>query len=109
MNGPSELSATPCSAAAWQPIETAPKDGTPVLLVWHWDSGLYTGIAVIMASWTCRKHAMLSSPHQCQNEPDCDMGWSCYKGEFSHWMPLPEPPNDGAKTRPQPTPDNLNR
>ena len=28
------------------------------------------------------------------------MGWDCYKGEFSHWMPLPEPPNDGAEARP---------
>lgn len=86
-------------SAAWQPIDTAPKDGTAVLLVWHWDSGLHTGTSVIMASWMCRKHAMLSSPHRCPDEPDCKMGWGNYAGNFSHWMPLPEPPN-GPDQRP---------
>jgi hypothetical protein len=77
----------------WQPIETAPKDGTPVLLVWRWDSSLHTGATVIMASWMCRKHAMLSSLHRCPDEKDCDMGWGNYAGEFSRWMPLPELPD----------------
>lgn len=86
-------SVQPVGSAAWQPIETAPKDGTPVLLVWRWDSGLHTGTTIIMASWMCLKHAMLSSWHHCPNEPDCKMGWGNYVGKFSHWMLLPVPPN----------------
>lgn len=66
----------------WQPIETAPKDGTTILL-WsprmQWEK--QKNIA-IMAYWS-------------------DCGW--YDGHgggwggraFSHWMPLPEPPQEG--------------
>ena len=56
----------------WQPIETAPKDGTPVLV--H-DEG-----AIEIATWDsdsdawrdCSGHKMWPSPQ--------------------HWMPLPDPP-----------------
>lgn len=78
----------------WQPIETAPKDGTPVLLVWHWDSGVHTGVNVIMAHWTCRTHCHMSSYHNCPHEADCNAGWSAYAGEMTHWMPLPELPKE---------------
>ena len=76
----------------WRPIETAPKDGTSILL--HFDS-----------------------PHRPQNwEKECsavntavgqwwegDDAWICYMDmvrdpechfEPTHWMPLPEPPED---------------
>lgn len=60
----------------WQPIETAPKDGTPVLLyatprmeVGYWN------VAVTDVGIT---------------------GWypSMYWRRPTHWMPLPEPPED---------------
>ncbi len=81
-------------SSQWQPIETAPKDGTSILLVWCWDSGLHTGRTVVEASWMCRKHCYLSSPHPCPKNPgpDCDMQWGNYAGTFTHWQPLPELP-----------------
>lgn len=76
----------------WQPIETAPKDGTEVLLVWHWNSGIHKGVTVITARWYCRTHVHKSSAHDCPNVPECKMGWDAYAGWMSHWMPLPTPP-----------------
>lgn len=78
----------------WQPIKTAPKNGTPVLLVWHWDSGIHQGISVVLASWYCRTHAHLSRHRDCPNEPDCEEGWGAYAGRMSHWMPLPDLPEN---------------
>lgn len=81
-----------CDVAPWQPIETAPKDGTPVLLVWHWDSGIHKGVTVVLADWGCVAHSHLSRVRDCPNEPDCKMTWGVYSGEFTHWMPLPDLP-----------------
>lgn len=88
----SALSTAERRAAAWRPIETAPRDGTPVLLVWHWDSGIHTGVNVVEAAWTCRSHNHSARRHDCPNEADCDMGWDHYGGTMTHWMPLPDPP-----------------
>ena len=58
----------------WQPIETAPKDGTEMLAFWN-RSNVY-GIASFD-----------------------DGRWADETGEVSaptHWMPLPEPPAEGA-------------
>jgi hypothetical protein len=83
-------------AEAWQPIESAPKDGTTVLLVWHWNSGALNGTNVIMAHWGCRVHEHLSRHCDCPNEPDCRMSWGTYSSDygnsFSHWMPMPDLP-----------------
>lgn len=79
--------------ANWQPVETAPRDGTNVLLVWEWDSGLRTGVAVVLAHWHCNKHAHLSRHKDCPNESDCIMRWGAYGGQMTHWMPLPDPPS----------------
>mgnify|MGYP003442310506 CR=1 FL=1 len=71
----------------WQPIETAPKDGTEVILftshngceivesfdavqIGYWDEGNSTAcIFFRLPSWRCKKI-----------------------GEPTHWMPLPTPP-----------------
>lgn len=60
----------------WQPIETAPKDGTKVLL---WDDGVTIG------EWSENVH------------PWNDGNWWVEGGQVTtqtatHWMPLPEPP-----------------
>ena len=64
----------------WQPISTAPKDMTDILL---WD-----GISVSVGSWcTGNIHGgFWVSP---------DFGdWNAPGWEPTHWMPLPEPPVD---------------
>jgi hypothetical protein len=60
----------------WQPIETAPKDGTRVLL--HSPSThTYTGI---VASW-------------CLIEERWEEWGDYYPCSPTHWMPIPEPPD----------------
>lgn len=67
---------------SWQPIETAPKDGTVVLC---WDEFKECDLMWygIIQQW---------------NEPKDILGWmyvatntECYP---THWMPLPKPPTD---------------
>ena len=59
----------------WQPIETAPKDGTAILI--H-ESGI-----VDVASWHTLKKCF------CRYD-DKERGVTQYEPSF--WMPLPEPP-----------------
>ena len=61
----------------WQPIETAPRDGTPVDL-FHKD-----GFRLTDEWWVY--------------EEDGEGFWSgslCPDSEFTHWMPLPNPPTE---------------
>lgn len=64
--------------AGWRPIETAPKNGTPVLLGWLSSRFVTSGL------WVTRS--------------DDDPRWLTVHGPYSgsaaptHWMPLPEPP-----------------
>ncbi len=68
----------------WQPIETAPRDGTNIL-VW-WPSEMHCPVTAHYSTgkWT--------------NEPGFAWkftGWGQEKKtEPTHWMPLPEPPKD---------------
>jgi hypothetical protein len=78
----------------WQPIETAPKDGTAIL-VWNGlNSGFYTreqdmGVAL----W--RKQAFPGNDRMRWCAKDCCDGVTTY--EPTHWMPLPDPPQEGGK------------
>lgn len=78
--------------ADWQPIETAPKDGEPILAtnagyaytlqrcgVYYWEGGTQetpSGVWVVEPGWM----------HQSddEDEPRADY--------LTHWMPLPAPP-----------------
>ena len=66
--------------SVWQPIETAPKDGTPILIYEppYFDA---TPHATYVCSWDTYKEAWVEHSGECyaQYEP-------------THWMPLPEPP-----------------
>jgi hypothetical protein len=59
----------------WQPIETAPKDGTSVL--------------------TCRGGGLMAVADYIRH-PMGGTEWCCVDGGFllnvTHWMPLPAPP-----------------
>lgn len=76
----------------WQPIETAPKDGTEIG-VWlvftptqeDWRTGLGGFERFDVASWD----AGCSNPGW-----EREQGWQTHwVGEPTHWMPLPEPPS----------------
>lgn len=70
MQTSASLSAPPELLNQWQPIASAPRDGTPVDL-WHRD-----GFRITEQWWT---------------DDGC---WSCVMDDddFTHWMPLPAPP-----------------
>lgn len=58
--------------SAWQPIETAPRDGRRFI------------------AWDARNHYCLFTMHWDDDEFLTDNErWS---GRVTHWMPLPEPP-----------------
>ena len=70
----------------WQPIETAPKDGTGVLLYRNmpFSSGeVYEVVSVYWAEW-------LENWRACGTEEVVDQ----YGEPFTHWMPLPAPPEE---------------
>lgn len=66
----------------WQPIETAPKDGTHVDLWVKWwrpDTDTFTGARCPDCMWFVTSKQW-SSEH------------SMRVGKFTHWMPIPDPP-----------------
>jgi len=64
----------------WQPIETAPKDGTEVWVYVAEHDGL--------RAFQCA----------CAWHPDA--GWcACVLRDITHWMPLPAPPNVNKNTK----------
>ena len=65
-------------AARWQPIETAPKDGTRVLLYWH---------GIVKLGWF--GPASRIDRGACWRTNTTEGGPSATP---SHWMPLPHPP-----------------
>lgn len=82
----------------WKPIETAPRDGTEVLL-WRADAGVFLG------RWTCPNDFLtdaeierLDLSEECAEDPgwffaDFVSGDRC-DGDLAPtlWMPLPPPP-----------------
>jgi hypothetical protein len=73
----------------WQPIETAPKDGTPILL-----KGVST-IPAIGRFFGRRKH-----PSGERYYMDIPEGWfhvwhgNRLEYELKYWQPLPDPPEE---------------
>lgn len=85
--------ARPVAPAGWLPIETAPKNGTPVLLT--------NGKTVAHGEWLhqeayIRERRDLDGRYIDQDEFDGFDGWVDWTGgmlpEPTHWMPLPPPP-----------------
>lgn len=83
--------------SVWQPIESAPKDGTRILVLWP---GNYVGIA-----WWKTNPRLIREPHAvvrngwqasyfaCSEELD-DYEISMSENQPTHWMPLPSPPKE---------------
>lgn len=65
--------------AEWQPIETAPKDGTSIL-VWPY--------------WSDEKPAQVQwrDMKRTPGRWEISTSYFCYGANPTHWMPLPEPP-----------------
>jgi hypothetical protein len=78
----------------WQPIETAPKDGSVILL---WRYYPIAGKWVDGAEYECEFVALGSA--YCQFEKNGAYGEDA---AVSHWMPLPPPPEAASQ------PDSVN-
>ncbi len=71
----------------WQPIETAPKDGTRILIfddhgvqfIAKWSDEAEHGYDMRAPGWQI---------HYCHE----DLWYSAATNTASHWMPLPDPP-----------------
>ena len=72
----------------WQPIETAPKDGTSILV----SNGRWRDIAywAAFARFNNITDSMDVGPAWCGR--DCDDPYYSYALDPTHWMPLPPPP-----------------
>lgn len=76
------------AAQQWQPIETAPKDGTRILLCKQAGYGIaWAGLGY----WFNREPC----PHDPPCKPGAHLGWTDGLDTYStptHWMPLPDIP-----------------
>lgn len=82
----------------WQPIDSAPKDGTSVLI--YWPNYNYDGFdqrpQSVMAIGRWKENDRLeNSPGYFSDTTEWD-DYGLAQPEYapSHWMPLPEPPRD---------------
>lgn len=73
----------------WQPIETAPKDGTYVLVY----PGAYTKIPMSIARWDDDRYA--SRPRPYWRRLECKDITTSRINHPTHWAPMPEPPQEG--------------
>jgi hypothetical protein len=90
----------------WQPIETAPRDGTPILGACHqvveklcWSPGGATDYTQIGDKWVRYVQAAGWAIHMnggVAEDPPREPGGATFYIEPvsppTHWMPLPEPP-----------------
>ncbi len=84
------LSAQVQDVAGWQPIETAPKDGTPVILwtVWVGDEISPDPFSEVQIGYWDHGNDLPES-HDFSRRPE----WVVQRiGEPTHWMPLPAAP-----------------
>jgi len=61
--------------SGWQPITTAPKDGTVILI---FQANSMTGGKVKLVCW---------------RDDTVPKGWNATEDSPTHWMPLPNPPD----------------
>ena len=75
----------------WQPIETAPRDGTEILMT--------NGVDVSSGQWFS-EYGGTYDQEGAPNGDERDAGWMDWIGGMqpdpTHWMPLPPPPTEAA-------------
>ena len=83
----------------WQPIETAPKDGTLVIAAWDAETDPSPEVERI---WIVTAAYWMEGFDGSVEEPAYPHAWmqadECIPVEPTHWMPLPEPPTDSSTT-----------
>ena len=99
-----EEAAAALEAARWQPIETAPRDGTEVLVLLN-----VASVDVAHIAWFNSEEEWERSGQYCASPGETKeeyIGWWSYTrgsvtqeklGEYrtpTHWMPLPAPPKE---------------
>ena len=77
-------------AEAWLPIESAPRDGSRVLLYCAWNG-------VVRGKWESDKYGKPPRPYWTN---DCEYTFgklATRKDQPTHWQPLPPPPALGSE------------
>lgn len=87
----SVLAANPAPAPGWQPIETAPKDGSTIMLWEMYESEPFFGYW-----WEGRSRWRASTTHYDTDGNACVID-RIYSEGVTHWMPLPEAPGQGKE------------
>tara|TARA_R110000868_G_scaffold99334_1_gene273432 strand:+ start:1300 stop:1947 length:648 start_codon:yes stop_codon:yes gene_type:complete len=80
----------------WQPIETAPKDGTWILVGGGETDDEEEARGIAVASWTRELNGSVGDRYARWQFAVYDGG---HYGNYinpTHWMPLPQPPQEGA-------------
>jgi hypothetical protein len=75
----------------WQPIETAPKDGTRVILGFFRPNVFETLDQKPQAGIVLGRYVRGDVPPLCASAWQTESGQG-FQWEPTHWMPLPEPP-----------------
>jgi hypothetical protein len=72
----------------WQPIETAPRDRTPLVL---WESH---GAEPLIGWWCDFDCRWVASKTYYDTDGNACVVDNVYSEGVTHWMPLPQPPKD---------------
>ena len=102
---PNQAAMGPAVTQAWQPIETAPKDGTLVDLVYPYPRGRVANMYWAndpFNTWVARKPAY---HHERFGEllPEKDWSFVAFPNATpTHWMPAPKLPNASLTADPVP-------
>lgn len=83
----------PADMTGWRPIETAPRDGTRLLL---WNGDHVLGWFETAIEFTTRVNDWVSG---LASAAGYDAGFDRVHG-VTHWMPLPDPPAPDQATSP---------
>lgn len=89
----SDLHSSTCQGYDWQPIDTAPKDGTPIdVWVAYERGGKLTGERWPDAYWGTPEFG--DDSEECWRDDVCDKIESNDRFIVTHWRPIPKGPGE---------------